>query len=130
MPPPENRPMEMGRPMQIIYETYLDRSFDANKLLVHMRVLLEFYKGKKELVEINEMMDGSLQKLKETLSSWIPALKENDDYWAVVKQLFSSRSVNVTPTPPRSTLLPVSSVSSVENDRETESEPQAMSLEN
>jgi len=36
MPPPENRPLEMGRPMHIDYDTYPSTDFDPRKLLLNM----------------------------------------------------------------------------------------------
>jgi hypothetical protein len=36
MPPPENRPLEMGRPMHIEYEPFTPPNFDPQKLLLDM----------------------------------------------------------------------------------------------
>jgi len=36
LPPPENRPMELGRPMHIDYETYISQEFDLKKMVLEM----------------------------------------------------------------------------------------------
>lgn len=88
MPPPENRPLEMGQPMKIEYENYPGENFDHSKMLfdvvryqikiklkhkcnIYLKCkflsqvsLLNFYKEKKSLIDVNDLAGGKFEKLK------------------------------------------------------------------
>ncbi|CAG7838458.1 unnamed protein product [Allacma fusca] len=100
MPPPENRPMEMGRPMHLDYDTISASNLDTKKMLLSLESLLNYYKENKTLVDINDISSGKFEKLKETVSSWIPELKTNVEFWNEVKHLFTCPLTPATKTEP------------------------------
>ncbi|XP_015910792.1 MPN domain-containing protein isoform X4 [Parasteatoda tepidariorum] len=52
MPPPEHRPHEYGRPMQMIYSIAHD-SFLTQDLLMEMRLISEYYRSTGEAIDFN-----------------------------------------------------------------------------
>ncbi|OXA65001.1 MPN domain-containing protein [Folsomia candida] len=95
MPPPENRPLDIGRPMNIEYDTYSPTNVNLKQLLEEMASLIQFYKEKKDLVDINDLTSGRYEKLQESFSSIISETRMNVDFWDEVKLLFNAPILSV-----------------------------------
>ncbi|GIY22590.1 hypothetical protein CEXT_436601 [Caerostris extrusa] len=75
MPPPEHRPHEYGRPMQMIYSIAHD-SFLTQDLLMEMRLISEYYRSTGEALDFNSSFStGSgtfWEKLQSSLRTKLP----------------------------------------------------------
>ncbi|GFT58210.1 MPN domain-containing protein [Nephila pilipes] len=76
MPPPEHRPHEYGRPMQMIYSIAHD-SFLTQDLLMEMRLISEYYRSTGEALDFNNCFanQGSgtyWEKLQSSLRTKLP----------------------------------------------------------
>ncbi|GFS30494.1 MPN domain-containing protein [Trichonephila inaurata madagascariensis] len=76
MPPPEHRPHEYGRPMQMIYSIAHD-SFLTQDLLMEMRLISEYYRSTGEALDFNNSFanQGSStywEKLQSSLRTKLP----------------------------------------------------------
>ncbi|KAL3217525.1 hypothetical protein MRX96_032162 [Rhipicephalus microplus] len=75
MPPPEHRPNEYGRPMQMMYNVAQD-SFLTQDLLMEMRLLSEYYRGSPDALNFCKDFEphniSYWEKLKRSLTSKLP----------------------------------------------------------
>ncbi|XP_023227497.1 MPN domain-containing protein-like [Centruroides sculpturatus] len=75
MPPPEHRPHEYGRPMEMIYTVAQD-SFLTQDLLTELRLLADFYRGAPDAINFshNYCQNGITywEKLRSSLSTKLP----------------------------------------------------------
>ncbi|CAN7991165.1 unnamed protein product, partial [Ixodes hexagonus] len=75
MPPPEHRPNEYGKPMQMMYNVAQD-SFLTQDLLMEMRLLSEYYRGSPDSLNfLKDFEPHSIsywEKLKRSLTSKLP----------------------------------------------------------
>jgi len=59
--------------------------------------------GKKELVDLSELGVGKMDRLRETVSTWLPALKMKDDFWSELQNKMKDEV-----SPPRTSVpLPI-----------------------
>ncbi|CAL1269832.1 unnamed protein product [Larinioides sclopetarius] len=75
MPPPEHRPHEYGRPMQMIYSIAHD-SFLTQDLLMEMRLISEYYRSTGEALDFNANFSSGAgsywEKLQSSLRTKLP----------------------------------------------------------
>ncbi|KAF8773647.1 MPN domain-containing protein like [Argiope bruennichi] len=75
MPPPEHRPHEYGRPMQMIYSIAHD-SFLTQDLLMEMRLISEYYRSTGEALDFNANYSNGTgsywEKLQSSLRTKLP----------------------------------------------------------
>lgn len=75
MPPPEHRPNEYGKPMQMMYNIAQD-SFLTQDLLMEMRLLSEYYRGSPDALNFCKDFEphnmSYWEKLKRSLTSKLP----------------------------------------------------------
>ncbi|XP_054716920.1 MPN domain-containing protein-like [Uloborus diversus] len=76
MPPPEHRPHEYGRPMQMIYSIAHD-SFLTQDLLMEMRLISEYYRSTGEALDFNSELSSQAggshwEKLQTSLRTKLP----------------------------------------------------------
>ncbi|CAN8024275.1 unnamed protein product [Ixodes persulcatus] len=75
MPPPEHRPNEYGKPMQMMYNVAQD-SFLTQDLLMEMRLLSEYYRGSPDSLNFCKDFEphsiSYWEKLKRSLTSKLP----------------------------------------------------------
>ncbi|XP_065164918.1 MPN domain-containing protein CG4751-like isoform X2 [Atheta coriaria] len=88
IPPPENKPNEYGRPMQMSYSVTQDASLPA-PVKDELAKCAAYYRKHKELIIFTEKYLNNttfIEKLKNTLLSKLPK-DENEALWAYVREL-------------------------------------------
>lgn len=95
VPPPESKPHEYGKPMQMTYSVIQDQ-FLSQDALNEMKKCSEFYRGDQDFINFSDKYKGNityLEKMKASLSSKFPRDQSDGLLWSVLSEL-------VCPPPP------------------------------
>ncbi|KAL7648122.1 UNVERIFIED_CONTAM: hypothetical protein RMT77_000023 [Armadillidium vulgare] len=74
MPPPENKPLEYGRPMSMQF-TVVQDAFIPKEALLHMSEVVKYYKDARDAVELTDIFENKYtywHKLKSSLKGRVP----------------------------------------------------------
>ena len=93
-PPPENKPLEYGKPMLMSYSVVQDANLPP-EVLKEMAALMEFYKDVPDFIDFNSVYKNELtylEKLKATLSPKFPRDQTDGVLWGFIRQLVTPGS--------------------------------------
>ncbi|KAK3931366.1 MPN domain-containing protein [Frankliniella fusca] len=93
-PPPENKPLEYGKPMLMNYSIVQDNNLHPD-VLKEMTALIEFYKDMHDFIDFNKVYKSELtylEKLKATLSPKFPRDQTDGVLWGFIRQLVTPGS--------------------------------------
>ncbi|XP_034230935.1 MPN domain-containing protein-like isoform X2 [Thrips palmi] len=93
-PPPENKPLEYGKPMLMNYTIAQDAVLHPD-VVKELTSLIEFYKEKHDFLDFNQVYKSDvtyLEKLKATLSPKFPQDQVDGSLWGYIRQLVTPGS--------------------------------------
>ncbi|KAJ1519827.1 hypothetical protein ONE63_004073 [Megalurothrips usitatus] len=93
-PPPENKPLEYGKPMLMNYSVVQDNNLHPD-VLKEMADLVDFYKDMHDFIDFNKVYKSELtylEKLKATLNPKFPRDQTDGSLWGFIRQLVTPGS--------------------------------------
>lgn len=89
MPPLENKPMEYGRPMMMVFNPITDKNFSEG-FLTRIEGVVEYFRENKTLLDLNGYFKDKItyyDALKASLTSRIPCNENKENFWNWLRDL-------------------------------------------
>lgn len=102
IPPAENKPMEYGRPMMMVFNPIVDKNFSEG-FLEEMIGVVEYYRNCKGLLDLNGIFKDKItyfDALKASMTSRIPNGENKENFWTFLRELLKIKRMVIEESAP------------------------------